>query len=469
MDLFDSHAGEELGDGADEGDEPDGRGPATDGQPTYSVAELVAGVADAIAQRFPDEVWVTGEIHNLNRSARGHVYFSLVDSGDRPKDAATLKVSLFDWYRQKVNLILTRAHGQIRMADGVKVRIRGSVNVYAARGELQLRMTSIDPEFTLGSMAAQRAAVLSRLTAAGLTVRNRALPLSPIPLRVGLVTSKTSAAAADFLDELATSGFPFEVLLADTQVQGVEAPAAIVASLNRLAATEVPLDVVAVVRGGGARTDLAAFDDEAVAMAIATHPLPVFCGIGHEIDRSIADEVAYLAEKTPTAAAQAIVARVAQAAFDVEQAAQTIGHDARRALAMASHVLDSRAASVSSRATRQLDRAAVRVDRTTDALRRLPQRLEKFDARLDAYAGLVQAADPQRLASRGWAIVRRDRDGNLVRSSADAPPGTALQIRLTDSLLTATVDDVTAIPAPETTPNAATNPNTRASAQTEEH
>lgn len=435
---------------------------SVDGQPTYSVAELIGGVADAIAQRFPSEVWVTGEIHNLNRSARGHVYFSLVDPGDRPKDSATLKVSLFDWYRQKVNLILTRAHGQIRMADGVKVRVRGTVNVYAARGELQLRMTSIDPEFTLGSMAAQRAAVLARLAAAGLTVRNRSLPLSPIPLRVGLVTSASSAAAADFIDELSASGFPFEVLLADTQVQGIEAPAAIVASLDRLAATEIPIDVVAVVRGGGARTDLAAFDDEAVATAIATHPVPVICGIGHEIDRSIADEVAYLAEKTPTAAAQSIIARVAKSAYDVEQAAQTIAHGTRRALVAASHALDSRAAAISSRASRQLDRATVRLDRSTDALRRVPRRLEQFDTQLDAYAGLLQAADPQRLASRGWAIVRRLADGGLVRSSVDAPTGTTLQIRLTDSLLTATVDGTSAVAntAPTTTNTTTTTTTT---------
>src|SRR5690606_30731872 len=136
-----------------------------------------------------------------------------------------------------------------------------------------------------------RAELLARLRAEGLLDRQAALALPPVPLRVGLVTSRGSAAEADFLDELARSGFAFHVIAVDVRVQGTGAPRAIARGIASAAARAC--DVLAVVRGGGARTDLAAFDQEVVARTIAACPTPVLTGVGHEIDRSVADEVAH--------------------------------------------------------------------------------------------------------------------------------------------------------------------------------
>ena len=169
-------------------------------------------------------------------------------------------------------------------------------------------MTDIDPAFTLGRLAADRDRLLRLLDAEGLLGRQAALSRPLVPLRVGLVTAGGSAAEHDVMDELRRSGLGFRVVRADARVQGPTAPRSVAWGLRAVAARGA--DVVLLVRGGGATTDLAAFDSEVIARAVAGLDTPVLTGIGHDIDRSVADEVAHAAYKTPTACAQAVVADV---------------------------------------------------------------------------------------------------------------------------------------------------------------
>lgn len=175
--------------------------------PTFTVGELIDQANVALAGMFPGEVWVEGEIHNKGRpSAAGHTYFSLVEARTDPltgrKQNATINVALFNKARDRVNRHLRRAHGQVRMDDGVRVRLRGTVAIYPASSTFQMVMVGIDPTFTLGSLAAERAALLGRLENEGLIGANAARPLNPLPLRVTLIASRGSAAEADFLHEL---------------------------------------------------------------------------------------------------------------------------------------------------------------------------------------------------------------------------------------------------------------------------
>jgi len=254
-------------------------------EPTLSVGELSAAIGRVLARAFSDEVWVRGEIANLKRRAEV-VYFDLVDG------TTSLPVVLWNNDRVVVNQVLKRAGGAVRMTEGTDVRIRTRVGWFGKRGTVSLRMLSIDPAYTLGQLAEAKERLLAALRADGTLARNATRTLSPVPLRVGLLTSAGSAAAADFLKTLDSSGRGFAVTHVDVRVQGVDAVASIVAGLQQLARRADSLDVVCVVRGGGARTDLAAFDDEAICRAIAAMPLPIFTGIGHEIDTCVADHAA---------------------------------------------------------------------------------------------------------------------------------------------------------------------------------
>ncbi|HSP04422.1 MAG TPA: exodeoxyribonuclease VII large subunit [Acidimicrobiales bacterium] len=437
-------------------DSPDAA-PATT---TWSVGELSEAIGDRLRAAFPGEVWVRGEIHDLSRARSGHVYFTLRDADQDV--TAQLSVMLSSTNKVRVNRLLLRGGGRVRMTDGTEVRIRGRLDWYGPRGQLQLQMTSIDPAFTLGQLAAARAELLERLRGEGLVGANALAPLPVAPLRIGLVTSAGSAAEADVVDELLRSGFAFEITRADVRVQGPEAPGALAGAITGLARTRV--DIVLVARGGGAATDLAAFDSELVARAIAAAGKPVITGIGHEVDRSVADEVAHTAAKTPTAAAQHVVGLVAVALERAEHAWQRVAVRATQVLDRADdHLERSRgraalaARTAAHREQGRIDEAAVRLARSSTSVldaadRRLDEsarrlvstsrrRVDDAAARLDVLATRADLLDPVHVLSRGWSIARRD-DGGIVRSVDDVVAGDALAIRVGDGTLHVRIERV---------------------------
>ncbi|WP_195210386.1 exodeoxyribonuclease VII large subunit [Actinomarinicola tropica] len=405
---------------------------------TLSVAQLNARISDALSGAFPDQVWVTGEVHGFRGSANGHVYFRLVEPGTlgRPSEAS-LSVVLFRGNRRVVDHVLARAGG-LALSDELEVRIRGEVLFYAPQGRVQLRMTGIDPSHTLGRLAADRDALLRRLAADGLLDRNGRLRLTPVPLRIGLVTSADSAAAADFLHELEQSGVGWSVTLLDTRVQGAGSVEHLVASLT--VAAQLPLDVVAVVRGGGSRTDLVAFDHEAVARAIASMPVPVLTGIGHEIDESVADRVAHRAFKTPTACAAFLCEAVGRFRTRCDELGRHLAVRSRHALDRQDAHVHALATRVASGARTTVELGAARLDALGRAVATLPERsLLHAERHADALEREVRALDPARVIARGWTITRTA-DGQLVRHLADAPIGTALRTTVADGTVSSTVE-----------------------------
>src|SRR5262245_20276889 len=287
--------------------------------PTFGVRELADAVNQVLRRGFRDGVWVRGEIDGIQQRG-GHVYFTLTEQTDEGR--ASVQVALFanTWYRLRPVL----ARHRLRLGNGLAVRIHGALNYYAPTGRLSLVMDGIDVRFTLGQLAADRDALLARLTEDGLLRRNASVPVPLVPERIGLVASRGSAAWHDVLHELEASGFGFELAHVDVRVQGAEAAASVAAAARTLGRRRV--DLIVLVRGGGSRTDLATFDDERIALAIARSPVPVFTGLGHETDRSVADEVAHTSYKTPTKCAAALVERVRAYQADLERARAGIEH-----------------------------------------------------------------------------------------------------------------------------------------------
>jgi exodeoxyribonuclease VII large subunit len=451
---------------------------------TWSVAGLGAAIRDAVASRFPAQVWVRGEIRNLRKpNAAGHCYFDLVEpgapAGQRP--AALLSVALFRQARERVNATLKQSGTSTRMADGIEIRASVELNWWLPGGQLRLLMTGIDPVFTLGRLAEQRSRLLAKLQTEGLLDRNRAHTVPALPLRIALVTSAGSAAHADFTHELERSGFAFQVRTIDARMQGAQAAASIGNALSRAGAR--PVDVVALVRGGGATTDLIAFDSEQVARAIAGAAHPVFTGIGHEIDRTVADEVCHTAAKTPTACAAELVTLVAaadrqlsdrwhevaavgqhaldQAGMALHRAARGLARDAavtlraadRRSalvgerlprLATAATVrpaaaLEARAARVSREARRHLHDHDRTVRDAVRALHEAPARtLRNAEAVVTASDTTLRALDPARILARGWSITHAA-DGTLVRDPAQVTEGDLLVTTLAGGTVASTV------------------------------
>lgn len=413
---------------------------------TFSVSQLAATVQQALGVCFPDEVWVEGEIRGLSSAPveRGvgnsrHVFFQLVEPGTTGAPAASLRVKLFDTQRRQVNALLRR-HGSIKMADGVRIRIRGRLSFYAPRGEVELRMSGIDPTFTLGLLASERDRVLAVLAEEGLLGRNGALPFPPVPQRIGLVTSQGSAAMADFLHELEHSGMAWTVLAVDARVQGVGAERSLIAALGTAATRDV--EVIALVRGGGARTDLATFDSEAVARAIATCPVPVITGIGHETDSSVADVVAHRAFKTPTACAAGLVAAVQAHRDRAEAAWEGIVSRARRHHDAAEHRLRSCAREAVSASRRVASRSLTLLDRDAGRLAGAARhQLTAAERRLELGEAMAEGRDPRRVLARGWSLTRTAA-GSPVRQAAMVRVGDEIITRFVDGEITSTVTGV---------------------------
>ena len=267
-----------------------------------SVAELNAGIGAVLSRAFPDEVWVRGEIANLNRPPSGHVYFDLVGDG------CALGVTLWASDKQVVNAVLRRAGGAVRMTDGTEVRIRVRVSWYAERGRVSLRMLSIDTAYTLGRLAEARELLLRTLQAEGLLRRQANLTLPPVPLRVGLVTSDGSAAAHDFLRTLEGKRSRVERhacstpvcrarLQSDRSCKRSTPPAAPSRRSTRCASC-----------GAAAREQISRSSTARRSRGRSRcAPVVVWTGIGHEIDTTVADAVAHRSFRTPTACAMALV------------------------------------------------------------------------------------------------------------------------------------------------------------------
>ena len=423
---------------------------------TYGVVELTSAINDSLRDRFGSGVWVVGEISGL--VDRGpHTYFTLVEEGADGK--AVLNVQLFANVKRTITPVLRQS--RLELADGTRVRVFGTLDVYPPTGRLGLKLSDIDPQFTIGDIGAAREALLARLLAEDLIEANRRLPLPVAPMRLGLVTSVGSAAWHDFCNELERSGFGFEVSAIDARVQGDEAEEMVAAAIRALGRRDV--DLIVVIRGGGSRNDLAAFDAEGIARAIATSPIPVFTGIGHEIDRSVADEVAGRAWKTPTACAGAIVDMVGEfvsrtestwvdilrisgsrldgAGVGLISTAQRVARQTHVAVSRSDERLAGRAHRVSA-VRRRLDAGLIRSDRAAQRLvRSAGVAALTADRHLDDLERRRELLDPTRLLQRGWSISTGP-DGRVVRSTTDIGSGSTLRTRLADGVVVSTVDGV---------------------------
>jgi len=410
-----------------------------------------------------------GEVQRVRPNRNGHLFFELIEKGDADEIVGKLEAVIWRRDYQKVQRALADVGHEI--AEGQELRLRATPDFYAPYGRLQLVVREVDVVFSLGQMAARRRETLKALSEAGLLDRNAQLPLSRHPLDIALVTARNSAAFHDFLETLRESGFGFRVSLIDAAVQGRDAERAVSTALTQ--ASRLPIDACVLIRGGGSKTDLAAFDSRRVAEAVARSAVPVLTGLGHQIDESIADRVAHTALKTPTKVAEFLVERLVSADRDrmgleaalAVAARQRVGrgldHLARaearvlvtrhrlvaararvaelgRFLARTATGIPRRAGETLARTQRRLASAAPRPlalsQRRTEAtvrsvVRASQGRLRTATATLEGHGRLAVQLSPDRVLARGFSITR-DEEGRAVRRADEIRYGQALETQL---------------------------------------
>lgn len=419
---------DEFEDELDDGDE------AASADRTLSVSEFIKAVNRVLSREFSPGVWVQGEVVKWRVVGR-NAYCQLVENKNG-KSIGTLDLSFFNDNLVRVNNKL-REH-RVAMEDGIKVRVYGKPNVWDAAGKFSLVVTSIDPRFTLGDMQATRDELVRKLKTAGLYDENRNREFPDLPLRVGVITSMGTAAWHDIHSRFEASGLPFQLKVANVRVQGDVAVPQIVDALWALGARD-DIDVIMMVRGGGSKTDLACFDAEAIAVAIAQSPLPVVTGLGHEIDVSIADEVAHAHFTTPTACAAALIDRVQGMVDAAESGWQSIARHTRGLLDVAEARLFERAGGIRTMAVGAVERANTRLALVAQQVATRPGTiLSSAERSLSVFDARTRLLDPVNTMARGWSITRAA-DGSTLRSTKQAKEGETLVTTVADGTITSTV------------------------------
>ncbi|HMD45076.1 MAG TPA: exodeoxyribonuclease VII large subunit [Acidimicrobiales bacterium] len=428
-----------------------------------TIAELYAEVDSAIAAAFPRHraLWVRGEIQQAS-DRTGHLYMDLVDpDGRRGRQAPVLKVRC--WERTWAPIRRTLRREGLELVPGMVVLLGGKLEFYKPRSEVAFILGELDVTALLGRLAAQRAALLRTLQAEGLLERNRAVPVPAVALRIGLIASPGTEGYRDFVGQLEGSGFAFRVTLARASVQGAGAPTALARAIRRTAASAC--DVIVVVRGGGSRADLAAFDTEPVARAIAGAETPVWTGIGHTGDESVADVVANRSFVTPTDCGRELVQRVgawhaehvvrpaeqvARRAVQVTDAAGQrdnavrgrVAAAARHHLRFGRERLTGRVGALGVLAPASLGQAEHSTRRRAGLLGPAANRhLDDAGVRLDGWRRLLAAYDVERQLERGYTLTL-DEDGRTVTSVAGLAVGADLVTRFADGTARSTVTEL---------------------------
>ncbi len=430
-----------------------------------SVSELSNYIRDVLRSGFPRSVWVCGEIQEI-REKSNHLYFTLSEK-DPDSNQVVAKIGATIWAnaRPKINAILQKSENAFQLKDDIEVKLLCKVDFYPPFGQIRLIVESIDPIHTLGKIAQDRNRLIALLKQKGMLDLNKRLALPRVPLSIGLITSYDSAAYHDFTDELKRSGLAFKVFMADAVMQGKNTENSVVKAIGALNSL-AHLDVLVITRGGGAVAELASFDSEKIAMAIASSRLPVISGIGHEINTTVTDLAAHTFAKTPTAVAQLLVGRVQEFLDHLNERHTRVIDIAQRALVDERSRLKDTALGLQNATRQLLQFQHQRVFRFMEALKRSPLlfvkegrrqlkelqdnlkktihlRIMDSQTKIQRYQQLIDMADPKNILKRGFSITRLA-DGKVIRSFRQVDQAAALHTQFLDGIVISDVKEIKA-------------------------
>ena len=424
---------------------------------SFSVKKFLTSVKNKLAET--PSVWVHGVITQM--AEKGNmVYMSIADFNEGyVKPEATLALSCYSGKFLSIRAKAENGPTPFVIKEQLKVCFQIKADVYIPFGKLQGTILDIDPVYTLGELAVTRAAILKRLALAGLLEKNKNLELAQIPLRVGLITGEKTAAYKDFTTRLSASPFNFTVTTVYARMQGNETEASVIGAMEQLLQNS-ELDVSCIVRGGGSKTDLNYFDSEALCRAVANAAIPVFTGIGHEIDRSLLDEVAYMACITPTDCAKRLVERVTESWNRMVATANGIGERARNLLfeknKNLSDVANKLKHDVTLRLQQEKTRLTVitnnickdsqfiikneksRIQRNAEGLKQGSRKILDLEkTKFDLMESRVKSVNPKTILSKGYTLTL-DASGKFIHNAGQVKAGDILRTKFRDGIVEST-------------------------------
>ena len=417
---------------------------------TLSLYELGRLIRLTLSRGLPDAYWVRAELSEVREAYNGHCYIELVQKAERgnalvAKARGTIWASIYNMLRP----YFENATGQ-RFAAGINVLMQVTVDYHEQYG-LSLTVHDIDPTYTLGDMARRRREILQQLEAEGVLTLNKELHMPLLPQRIAVISAAGAAGYGDFCDQLMNNpyGFAFYPRLFPAVMQGDKVESSIIAALDTIAAERDHWDVVVIIRGGGATSDLSGFDTYPLAANCAQFPLPIITGIGHERDDTVLDTVAHTRVKTPTAAAEYLIGALADAAAHHE----ALVHRLTMGLTQRLHREEQRLQQLATRLpagfaimqARQQHRMA-QIESTLHTA--LQHTLIKQQHRLELLEKAVESASPSHILKCGYTITRCN--GKVVTSASKVPQGAILTTEWADGTVTSEAKDTNDNPTNKT-------------------
>lgn len=379
-------------------------------QQVLSLFELNRFVKQALHNHLPDTYWVQAELSDVRSNSSGHCYLEFVqkDTGGNhliAKARGTIWSNIFKMLKP----YFEQETGQ-QFASGIKVLVQVSVEFHELYG-YSLTVLDIDPTYTLGDMARRRREIILRLEEEGVLTMNKELDMPLAPQRIAVISSATAAGYGDFCDQLRNNpyGLSFQTKLFPAVMQGERVEESIISALESVYQELDEWDVVVLIRGGGATSDLSGFDTYNLAANCAQFPLPIITGIGHERDETVLDIVAHTRVKTPTAAAEYLIGRLYETALKLEDHASRVVNKVEERLNWEHTRLNrlSERIPMNVRMCLQAGHYAVKgIQHRIDVA--LQERLLKEKHRLQLLEHQVRIASPEHLLKRGYSITLLD-------------------------------------------------------------
>lgn len=406
---------------------------------SLSLFELNTLVRRSLEQCLPDEYWIQAELSDVRTNATGHCYLEFVQKDPRSNSlVAKARGTIWSNVYRLLKPYFEESTGQL-FTSGIKVQVKVTVQFHELYG-YTLAVQDIDPAYTLGDMARRRREILLQLEEEGVLTLNKELDMPVLPRRIAVISSSTAAGYGDFCHQLENNprGFYFHTELFPALMQGEMVEDSVLSALDRINARLDEFDVVVIIRGGGATSDLSGFDTYLLAASCAQFPLPIITGIGHERDDTVLDSVAHTRVKTPTAAAELLIHRMAEAAdylellsYRVQEGVlELLEEEHRRLTALQSHipVTVNRKLSDARLFLMSMEHRLVRGASASLSSRR--HRLELLQQR-------VVDASPERLLRRGYSLTLKN--GKALTDASLLQPGEEIVTRLAKGTLTSTV------------------------------
>ena len=382
----------------------------------YSLLELCDCIDEALQSKLDETYWVRAEIASLTE--RGHCYMELVEKAKNNSIAAKVRATCWSHVYHLLAAYFANETGQM-LSVGMQVLLQVEVSFHAVYG-LSVNIVGIDPTFTLGDLARQRQQTIQRLQEEGVMDMQRSLKMATLPRRIAVVSASDAAGYGDFCHQLESNsgGFRFHTQLYPAVMQGEQSPASIIRALGEIAERTDEYDVVAIVRGGGASTDLRNFDDYSLALHCANFPLPIIAGVGHTRDVSVVDMVVHTSVKTPTAAAEWLINAM-------QEQAEKVGELYVRLQRVAQHAIHKQ---------------QNRLEALWQTLRFATQRrISKQRNQLELWEKTIGIHSPERIYRMGYSLTTVN--GKVVRSIHDVKAGEEMLTHTGDGVIRSEVVD----------------------------